>query len=80
MPDWLTHTTFWDWWVLAALSALVDVFRPAAALRAVALGAGAAGFVLLLTPGLAWPAQWGLAAAASAAAGLGLWAVARRRG
>lgn len=80
MPDWLLNPTFWDWWVLAALAAFIDVFRSAAGWRGMALGTGTTGFVALLVPGLWGPVQWGLAVAISLVAGLGLWAFARWRG
>jgi glutathione peroxidase len=48
---------FLDWWILAAVLALADVFLPRARLLGFAVAAGVIGFALLLFPQLRWPWQ-----------------------
>jgi glutathione peroxidase len=69
---------FLDWWALAALLALTDVFLPRLRLLVPAMAAGLVGFVLMLFPQIPWLLQ--LAAfMALAAAGLFAYLLTARR-
>jgi glutathione peroxidase len=58
---------FLDWWLLAGMLAIVDVFLPRARLLGFAVAAGIVGFALILFPQIRWP--WQLAWFAVLAAG-----------
>jgi glutathione peroxidase len=62
----LESLDFLDWWMLAAVLALVDVFRPHWRLLGFAGAAGLMGFALMLFPQIHWP--WQLAVFAVLAA------------
>lgn len=62
----LESLDFLDWWMLAAVLALADVFRPRWRLLGFAAAAGLTGFALMLFPQIAWP--WQLAVFAVLAA------------
>ena len=70
---------FLDWWMLAALLAVADVFRPRLKLLGFAVAAGLVGFVLMLFPQIRWP--WQLAVfAVLAAVGWGAYRFYSRNG
>ena len=50
----LESLDFLDWWMLAAVLALLDVFRPRWRLLGIAAGAGLWGFALMLFPQIPW--------------------------
>jgi glutathione peroxidase len=50
----LASLNFLDWWELAVLLALADVFLPRARLLPGALAAGVLGFILMLFPQIGW--------------------------
>jgi glutathione peroxidase len=54
----LASLNFLDWWELAVILALTDVFLPRARLLPPAVAAGILGFVLMLYPQIGW--QWQL--------------------
>ncbi len=62
----LESLDFLDWWVLAAVLALLDVFRPRLRLLGIAAGAALWGFALMLFPQIPW--FWQLAVFAVLAA------------
>jgi len=53
----LESLDFLDWWMLAALLALADVFRPRLRLLGFAAAAGLMGFALMLFPQIRWTWQ-----------------------
>lgn len=53
----LASRDFLDWWLLAAIFSIADLFLPRARLVAAAWAAGLVGFMWLLFPGVAWPAE-----------------------
>jgi len=53
----LESLDFLDWWVLGAVLALADVFRPRWRLLGSAAAAGILGFALMLFPQIRWPWQ-----------------------
>jgi glutathione peroxidase len=70
----LASLDFLDWWVLAALLALADVFLRRARLLPPAAAAGILGFILMLFPQIAWGWQIpGFALLALASAGAYRW-------
>ena len=62
----LESLDFLDWWMLGAVLALADVFRPRWRLLGAATAAGSMGFALMLFPQIRWP--WQLAVFAVLAA------------
>lgn len=70
---------FLDWWVLAGVLALADVFLPKARLQALAWAAGLVGFALMLFPQIPWPWQLGAFALLAVESVLGYLEYAHRR-
>ena len=59
---------FLDWWILAGVLAIADLFLPRARLLGIAAAAGIMGFVLMLFPQIRWPWQLAWFAVLAAAA------------
>jgi glutathione peroxidase len=53
----LESLSFLNWWALALVLAVADVFRPRWRLLGLAAGAGLIGFALMLFPQIRWPWQ-----------------------
>ncbi len=70
---------FLDWWVLAGVLALADLFLPKARLLALAWAAGIVGFALMLFPQIPWPWQLGAFALLAVESVLGYLEYAHRR-
>ncbi len=62
------HIQFWQWWVLAMVMFILEVFSPAAIFMWIGFAAAIMGFILLAAPEMAWETQFLLFAALSVAA------------
>ena len=49
--------TYWQWWVLAVILIVLEVFSPGAFFLWMAISAGIVGLVMLLMPELGWEIQ-----------------------
>ncbi|MEJ1378838.1 MAG: NfeD family protein [Candidatus Sedimenticola sp. (ex Thyasira tokunagai)] len=55
--SWLEGVTYWQWWVLAVLLIILEVFSPGAFFLWMGVSAGVVGLILMLVPGLEWEYQ-----------------------
>ncbi|MES9903506.1 MAG: NfeD family protein [Sedimenticola sp.] len=55
--SWLEMATYWQWWVLAVVLVILEVFSPGAFFLWMGVSATLVGLVLLLVPELGWEYQ-----------------------